>query len=284
MKLKRRVSITRVGLLLLLAAGIMASAYADAVPLPKALTAFTSNDLSMSEAIQMAQSVACEKRKTTMTDIADETIKANFVLLDNGQNAWVVTLFDDAFREPTDISLLISSPDGAILDVQATNIGYFKTIRDRWQEEMGDADTWTLEKKALFDKLYTAHDASAVPDDTMIQQEQAASIALQEIPNDLPVDQVLYDLSFNSSAEKKSEQYVWRITIVSEGRKRYQVNLSAIDGSVLDVFSLSEGLGRIKNGYGNDSDRAGFNPEVSAGETHSQARIAPDLNRKGKVT
>ena len=65
MKLKRRVSITRVGLLLLLAAGIMASAYADAVPLPKALTVFTSNDLSMSEAIQMAQSVACEKRKTT---------------------------------------------------------------------------------------------------------------------------------------------------------------------------------------------------------------------------
>ena len=274
MKLKRRVSIAGVVLLLLLVAGTMASAYADAVPLPKALTAFTSNDLSMSEAIQMAQSVACEKRKTTMTDIADETIKANFVLLDNGQNAWVVTLFDDAFREPTDISLLISSPDGAILDVQATNIGYFKTIRDRWQEEMGDADTWTLEKKALFDKLYTAHDASAVPDDTMIQQEQAASIALQEIPNDLPVDQVLYDLSFNSSAEKKSEQYVWRITIVSEGRKRYQVNLSAIDGSVLDVFSLSEGLGRIKNGYGNDSDRAGFNPEVSAGETHSKARVA----------
>ena len=274
MKLKRRVSITRVGLLLLLAASIMASAYADAVPLPKALSAFTSDDLSMNEAIQIAQSVACQKRNISVTDIADETIKASFVLLDNGQTAWVVTLFDDAFQDPTDISILISSPDGAILDVQTTNIGYFKTIRDRWQEKMGDADTWSLEMKALFNRLYTAHDASAVPDDTMIQQEQAASIALQEIPDDLPVDQVLYDLSFNSSAEKKSEQYVWRITIVSEGRKRYQVNLSAIDGSVLDVFSLSEGLGRIKNGYGNDSDRAGFNPEVSAGETHSKARIA----------
>lgn len=284
MKLKRRVSITRVGLLLLLAAGIMASAYADAVPLPKALTAFTSNDLSMSEAIQMAQSVACEKRKTTMTDIADETIKASFVLLDNGQTAWVVTLFDDAFQDPTDISILISSPDGAILDVQTTNIGYFKTIRDRWQEKIGDADTWSLEMKALFNKLYTVHDDFAVPDDTMIQQEQAASIALREIPDDLSVDQILYSFSFNSSAEETREQYVWRITIVSEGRKRYQVNLSAIDGSVLDVFSLDEGLGRIKNGYGNDSEGAGFNLEVAAGETHSQARIAPDLNRKGKVT
>ena len=80
----------------------------------------------------------------------------------------------------------------------------------------------------------------------MIQQEQAASIALQQLPNDLSVDQVQYDLTFNSSAEKESEQYVWRITIVSEGIKRYQVNLSAIDGSVLDVFSLSEGLGSIK--------------------------------------
>ena len=58
MKLKRRVSITRVGLLLLLAASIMASAYADAVPLPKALSAITSDDLSMNEAIQIAQSVA----------------------------------------------------------------------------------------------------------------------------------------------------------------------------------------------------------------------------------
>lgn len=258
MKLKRRVSITRVGLLLLLAAGIMASAYADAVPLPKALTVFTSNDLSMSEAIQMAQSVACEKRKTTVRDMADETIKASFVLLDNGQTAWVVTLFDDAFQDPTDISILISSPDGAILDVQTTNIGYFKTIRDRWQEKMGDADTWPLEMKALFDKLYTVHGDSAVPDDTMIQQEQAASIALREIPDDLSVDQILYSFSFNSSAEETREQYVWRITIVSEGRKRYQVNLSAIDGSVLDVFSLDEGLGRIKNGYGNDSEGAGF--------------------------
>ena len=258
MKLKRRVSITRVGLLLLLAAGIMASAYADAVPLPKALTVFTSNDLSMSEAIQMAQSVACEKRKTTVRDMADETIKASFVLLDNGQTAWVVTLFDDAFQDPTDISILISSPDGAILDVQTTNIGYFKTIRDRWQEKMGDADTWPLEMKALFDKLYTVHGDSAVPDDTMIQQEQAAGIALQEIPDDLSVDQILYGFSFNSSAEETREQYVWRITIVSEGRKRYQVNLSAIDGSVLDVFSLDEGLGRIKNGYGNDSEGAGF--------------------------
>lgn len=265
MKLKRRVSITRVGLLLLLAASIMASAYADAVPLPKALTAFTSNDLSMSEAIQMAQSVACEKRKTTMTDIADETIKASFVLLDNGQTAWVVTLFDDAFQDPTDISILISSPDGAILDVQTTNIGYFKTIRDRWQEKMGDADTWSLEMKALFNRLYTVHDDFAVPDDTMIQQEQAASIALREIPDDLSVDQILYSFSFNSSAEETREQYVWRITIVSEGKKRYLVNLSAIDGSILDVFSLDEGLGRIKNGYGNDSDRAGFNLEVAAG-------------------
>lgn len=265
MKLKRRVSITRVGLLLLLAAGIMASAYADAVPLPKALTAFTSNDLSMSEAIQMAQSVACEKRKTTVRDMADETIKAGFVLLDNGQTAWVVTLFDDAFRDPTDISILISSPDGAILDVQTTNIGYFKTIRDRWQEKMGDADTWPLEMKALFDKLYTVHGDSAVPDDTMIQQEQAAGIALREIPDDLSVDQILYGFSFNSSAEETREQYVWRITIVSEGRKRYQVNLSAIDGSVLDVFSLDEGLGRIKNGYRNDSDGACFNLEVAAG-------------------
>ena len=274
MKLKRRVSITRVGLLLLLAAGIMASAYADAVPLPKALTAFTSNDLSMSEAIQMAQSVACEKRKTTMTDIADETIKASFVLLDNGQTAWVVTLFDDAFQDPTDISILISSPDGAILDVQTTNIGYFKTIRDRWQEKMGDADTWSLEMKALFNRLYTVHDDFAVPDDTMIQQEQAASIALREIPDDLSVDQILYSFSFNSSAEETREQYVWRITIVSEGKKRYLVNLSAIDGSILDVFSLDEGLGRIKNGYGNESDGACFNLEVAAGEPHSKARIA----------
>ncbi|WP_418832828.1 PepSY domain-containing protein [Ruminococcus sp.] len=265
MKLKRRVSITRVGLLLLLAASIMASAYADAVPLPEALSAFTSDDLSMNEAIQIAQSVACQKRNISVTDIADETIKASFVLLDNGQTAWVVTLFDDAFQDPTDISILISSPDGAILDVQTTNIGYFKTIRDRWQEKMGDADTWSLEMKALFNRLYTVHDDFAVPDDTMIQQEQAASIALREIPDDLSVDQILYSFSFNSSAEETREQYVWRITIVSEGKKRYQVNLSAIDGSILDVFSLDEGLGRIKNGYGNDSDRAGFNLEVAAG-------------------
>ena len=246
MKLKQVISIVLISLIVLLTGNLMASSFADAVPLPKELTAYTSNDLSMNEAIQIAQSVACEKRSTTMTDIADETIKANFVLLDNGQNAWVVTLFDDAFRDPTDISLLISSPDGVILDVQTTNIGYFKTIRDRWQEKMGDADTWSLEMKALFGRLYTMHDNYTVPDDTMIQQEQAASIALQQLPNDLSVDQVQYDLSFNSSAEKKSEQYVWRITIVSEGRKRYQVNLSAIDGSVLDVFSLSEGLGSIK--------------------------------------
>ena len=153
MKLKQVISIVLISLIVLFTGNLMASSFADAVPLPKELTAYTSNDLSMNEAIQIAQNVACEKRSTTMADIADETIKANFVLLDNGQNAWVVTLFDDAFQDPTDLSVLISSPDGVILDVQTTNIGYFKTIRDRWQEKMGDADTWSLEMKALFGRL-----------------------------------------------------------------------------------------------------------------------------------
>jgi len=244
MNLKQVISVVLLNLLVLLNGCLNASSYADTIPLPKELTAFSTNDLSMNDAIQIAQSEACEKRNTT--DIADETIKANFVLLENGQKAWVVTLFDDAFQDPTDISVLISSPDGVILDVQTTNIGYFKLIRNRWQEKMGDADTWNLEMKALFDRLYTMHDDYVIPDETMIQQEQAASIALQKIPDDLSVDQILYDSSYHSSARKENEQYVWRITIVSNGIKRFQVNLSAIDGAVLDVISLCKGLGCIK--------------------------------------
>lgn len=244
MNLKQVISIVLMNLLVLLNGSLNASSYADTIPLPKELTTFSTNDLSMSDAIRIAQSEACERRNTT--DIADEAIKASFVLLENGQKAWVVTLFDDAFQDPTDVSVLISSPDGAILDVQTTNIGHFKIIRNRWQEELGDADAWNLETKALFDRLYTMHDDHVIPDETMIQQEQAAGIALQEIPDDLSVDQILYDLSYHSSARKENEQYVWRITIVSKGIKRFQVNLSAIDGTVLDVLPLCEGLGGIK--------------------------------------
>ncbi len=246
MKLKQGISVVLMSLLVLLNGSLNASSYADTIALPKERTPFTTNDLSMSDAIQIAQSEACEKRNTTLKDIADETVKASFVLLENGQKAWVVTLFDDALQDPTDISVLISSPDGEILDVHTTSIGYFKSIRNRWQEKMGDADTWNLEMKALFDSLYTMHDDSVIPDETMIQQEQATSIALQEIPGDLAVDQILYDLSYNSSARKENERCVWRITIVSKGIKRFQVNLSAIDGAVLDVISLCEGLGGTK--------------------------------------
>ena len=246
MNLKQVISIVMVSLFTLLSGILTNSCYADTLPLPIELILSTTNDLPMNDAIKIAQSAACEKRNTTLTDIADETIKANFVLLENGQKAWIVTLFDDASHDPTDISVLISSPDGTIVDLQTTQIGYFKTIRDMWQEKLGDAGAWSLEMKAMYSRLYTAHSDYTLPDETMIQQEEATVIALKEIPNVISIDQVLYSFSYNSSAHEANEQYVWRIIFVSNGIKRYQVNLSAIDGSVLDVIPLHEGLGSIK--------------------------------------
>ncbi|MEF9878130.1 MAG: hypothetical protein RR975_01760 [Clostridia bacterium] len=203
----------------------------------------TPEDISSDEAIDIAKGVLCETESINRSDVADYIIKPTFVLLSNEKAAWVITFFDRKFNDPTDVSIMIASPDATVLSVQKTNIGYFKEIRNIWQEKMGNYAKWSLAEQALFDRLYTVQDDLAVPNEEMLSQEAALSIALAALPVAIEDPEINYSLVKNSSLSGINTEYIWRIVFLCNGKKLYQVNLSALDGTVYDVFDLSNGKG-----------------------------------------
>ena len=119
----------------------------------------------------------------------------------------------------------------------------FKEIKERWEKQLGKYSTWTLENKALFDRLYTVHDDHVVPDENMVTQDEATKIALRELPDNIQNAEFEYNLLYNASAYLEKEKYIWIVTAIKDGKKLFQVTVSALDGTVIDRIDLQKGNG-----------------------------------------
>ncbi|MEG0125664.1 MAG: hypothetical protein RR816_06240, partial [Clostridia bacterium] len=83
----------------------------------------------------------------------------------------------------------------------------------------------------------------AVPNEEMLSQEAALSIATAALPVTIENPEIDYLLAQSTSLSGINTEYIWRIVFLRNGKKLYQVNLSALDGTVYDVFDLSNGKG-----------------------------------------
>lgn len=106
---------------------------------------------------------------------------------------WIITYHDYDFGDPA-ATIIIESPSGAILE---STTDFVWVVRERWEEEKGQYDAWSLEDKMLFDQMFN-NPASlshhAMPLETHIQQEEALQIAIDTLRKE-------YGVSYDSVIE-----------------------------------------------------------------------------------
>lgn len=237
---KKGIIVTMLALLIILYAF---SSFASDSFIAKQTVIPEAEDLPLQEALKIAQELAGERRKASLDEMTNDILKANLVEWNGRERAWVITMFEQVFQNPLDISVAISSPSGEVISIDETNIGYFKEIKERWEKQLGKYSTWTLENKALFDRLYTVHDDHVVPDENMVTQDEATKIALRELPDNIQNAEFEYNLLYNASSYLEKEKYIWIVTAIKDGKKLFQVTVSALDGTVIDRIDLQKGNG-----------------------------------------
>ena len=227
---------------------MMMPAIADTI-IPVALSLPGIDDIDEKTAIGIAHEILMEKQQISEKDMEQYTTHANFVTMsasDPQDTAWVISVFSDAFQDPTDAVMIIRSSTGRLIKYEETNIGRFKNTRSEWEKEIGPYQNWSAEEQALFDRLYTENYDVVVPVAGLLSEETAISIALKAIPVDdqNPELQARGTLFFNASSQNENEQYIWVISLYSAGDvKRFQVNVSASTGAIINCFVAGDGKG-----------------------------------------
>ena len=129
----------------------------------------TNEGLSQDEAVGIVKQKMADAYQRPLSDFDCHKVKANFVALENGEDAWVVMV--DHNNENYDVGA------AAIIDPQ-------DVLLEQWKKQKGDLRTWTAEEQALFDWLYGTAETYVYPSENQIDKEQAAEIALEAVPED----------------------------------------------------------------------------------------------------
>lgn len=197
--------------------------------------------ISGDEAILIAKQEMASRYRRPVSDFDRHKEKARFVRLQNGEEAWIVMI--DHSNEVGDVGAAMTlSPGGETVLNYVSSDGKELTdvLHDQWTSRKGDRRFWSIEDKALFDWLYGSSETYVVPAKEHIRKEKAARIALSAISEKLDSPHFSYLFKLLSSTDGKSEQYVWLVTIHVGGEARYVVYVSAVDGTVMELFEVSD--------------------------------------------
>ena len=240
MSIKRNVVVILTALFLMLSSSAVSEPYI--FPMEPALP--TIEDISMSDAITAAKSEMVQRESLSFDDIQNHTIKANFVKLETSEFAWIVILESNEITNRISATATVSPVDGTMMDYQASdpNTEITMILIDRWTKRKGAMKTWSIEDKALFNLLYGWQDGYVVPTENHMNQEAVKAIALSALPENLSSPEFSFSFELVSYTDGTPEQYIWRVTIFVQNKERYQVQVSAIDGTVVDIWKM-DGLG-----------------------------------------
>jgi hypothetical protein len=238
--MKKKILLAFTALLLILPGLSLGEAYVY----PVEMATPTEADISKDDAISIAKNETTERQGLAPGALDGYPNATNFVTLENGENAWVVSIFfTDEF--PRMMSVLVISPaDGAVIEYQASDTGLDYEILQRWEERKGEYLSWSLEDQALFDMLYRENNTAAIPGEGMLSQEEAAAIALNAVPQSFSKPTFLFEFWKNAYSDgTEQDVYTWVVVILEGGEKKYQVNLSAVDGTIVLVHEWGTGVG-----------------------------------------
>lgn len=220
----------------------MALGYAEAEThlFPIEPAPITAQMISADEAVVLAKDAMMTRQHLTVDDLYDSTVKAGFVVLENGENAWMV-MIDSPWG--TDALVTLSASGKEIIDYQATDQQRREIITillQQWRAQKGDIRTWSIEDKALFDWLFGEATAYIVPGEGDISKEEAAEIAVEAVPDSISTPRFSFSFKLFTYPGEKQAQRIWLVTIYEGEKERYVVHVSSADGTVVKVVRISE--------------------------------------------
>ena len=219
---------------------LTAFAFARAYAFPAEPATPTAMNLSMADAITAAQKEMMQREQLSAADIQNHRIKANFVKLENNEYAWMVLLESNEITNRISAIVTVDPAAPAIMDYQASTPTSEITIIliNQWSERKGPMNRWSVEDKALFNLLFGWVDVYAVPGENHISKEEAKNIALAALPRAVASPECLFAFRLLSYTDGRADEYIWGVTIVQQGKEKYLVNVSAVDGSIVEMFEL----------------------------------------------
>ncbi len=163
------------------------------------------------------------------------------VLLSDGREGWVLTVFDLDSMGSADTRIMIHDTK-EFLPADSTETGYFDEIQARWEQALSQPFAlWTLREKALFHQLYVAEPRYGQPILGELSQGDALTLALAALKiDDVDAYQVGYGYL---TGEEGVSNGVWEIYLVRDGETVHKVNLDAASGAVLYIEPDEEGNG-----------------------------------------
>ena len=84
---------------------------------------------------------------------------------------------------------------------------------------------------------------AAIPGDGHISQEEAAAIALSALPYALSSPEFQFLFVCDPRAAGTHGEYTWYVSIYDHGEQKFQVYISAINGSITEILEIGGGLG-----------------------------------------
>ena len=135
----------------------------------------TNEGLSQDEAVGIVKQKMADAYQRPLSDFDCHKVKANFVALENGEDAWVVMVDHNNENYDVGAAAIIDPQDGTILNYVSNEEKELNLVLlEQWKEQKGDLRTWTAEEQALFDWLYGTAETYAAPSENQIGKEQAA--------------------------------------------------------------------------------------------------------------
>lgn len=173
------------------------------------------------------------------------TAHANRVLLSDGRKAWLGSIFGQVEEMPIEAVVTFDDVTGSVLRYEENNTGWFQRTQSHWENTYGRYGVWPLETQVLFDVLYCLEVTHATPVSSFLSEERAYEKALEaagltQSRNTLHGER---SLVLDPYATDPTQQYVWMITLCLGADELAQVNISATDGNIMDVFVFGTNVG-----------------------------------------
>ncbi len=200
------------------------------------------NIISSEEAISLAQLKLSSQN--TEIEIPFDEIKTTLVKENGTDLYWYVSFFPAGELSDQVNWIKIEGESGSIV---AGNLNEPGDLQALWAETLGPFLNWSLETKALFDKVFLSSKAKPIHDlpkgDEPINQTEAVKQSKKALISTLNLSQEDFSnlfitcdflLGSNGAADSDPEEGVWAVCFYQneQGPLLYQVNLSSLDGSI----------------------------------------------------
>lgn len=161
------------------------------------------------------------------------------VLLSDGREAWIICQFDQSTM--TDATCrMIDAATMEVLSEDTTNTGFFSSVCERWEQVKGIYELWSLQDKALFDRLYSFSPCYGEPDEGDMTPEEALASAMEA----LGITSADYDaVGYGYVTGFGEDGGMWQVYFVKDNECFSMVNLDARESSILMVDSAEDGNG-----------------------------------------